>query len=146
MADTNGKLTNVITRASKYKVTWTPQGGSAIVLERGSVTLPGVDEATTYDYTTDIDTYTDVDSGSAFTNISLTTILSEDTSAGYSKWIEWAKAAKDGTLAFAPKEVSEGALSVTFNVTCNSVSEITMESGAIPTITVGFAVKSIVTG
>lgn len=133
-------LSNPITRPSDYVLTWTPQGGTATIIDRGSFNLPGTNEAEEYSYTTDEETLKETSTQAGYSQIELETVLDDK----YSVFMDQALSGLHGTIDISGKAGTGAQGSWSWNAAMKQVSEPSMSSNdpAIPIYTISWAILS----
>ena len=136
MASSATKVTNVISKAKDYDITWTPDGGSAQVLEYTQWMLPGKSEASSYNLITNLRNIEQSAGDGSFNTLTISVPVSL---SSYQNWInDYDKA---GTLTIA--STVDTSLSITFSVRVNSIGDFTGALDSINAVDIGFKVIQI---
>lgn len=118
-------LSNPVTRPSDYAVIWTPISGSPITIDRGSLNLPGTEEAQEYSYTTDEETLKEVSQQAGYSQITLETVLDDN----WGTFVGQALSGIHGTLVVSGKPGTTAAgKSWSFDAAMKQVTEPSMQS------------------
>ena len=124
MASKATQIENVVSKIKDYDVTFTPEGGEAMVLEYTSWMLPGRSEASSYNLVTNL---RNIEESSGDGTINTLTIGVPMSIVQYKKWMDLYD--KAGTLKIA-STVNES-IGITFNVRLNTIGDF---SGAMDSI------------
>lgn len=127
------QVENVISKAKDYDITWTPQGGTAKVLEYTQWMLPGRSEAASYNLITNLRNIEESAGDGTFNTLTIGVPLSI---ASYKEWL--ADYDKAGTLTIA--SVLDNNLSITFPVRINTIGDFTGALDSINAVDIGFKV------
>lgn len=127
------QVENVISKAKDYDITWTPQNGTAKVLEYTQWMLPGRSEASSYNLITNLRNIEESAGDGTFNTLTIGVPLSI---ASYKEWL--ADYDKAGTLEIA--SVLDPELSITFPVRINTIGDFTGALDSINAVDIGFKV------
>ena len=136
MASTATQIENVISKIKEYDVTFTPEGGEAMVLEYTSWMLPGRSEASSYNLVTNL---RNIEESAGDGTINTLTIGVPMSIAQYKKWMDLYD--KAGTLKIA--STVNATISITFNVRLNMIGDFSGAMDSISSCDIGFKVLSI---
>lgn len=131
------QVENVVSKVKDYDVTFTPQGGEAMVLEYTSWMLPGKSEAGSYNLITNLRNIEESAGDGTFNTLTVGVPVSI---ASYKQWVELYD--KAGTLKIA--SILDPELSITFNVRMNTIGDFQGSLDSINAVDLGFKVLSIV--
>ena len=138
MASSATKVTNVVSKIKEYDVTFTPQGGEAMVLEYTSWMLPGKSEASSYNLITNLRNIEQSAGDGSFNTLTVGVPISI---AQYKKWLGLYD--KAGTLTIASTVEGATDCSITFNVRINTIGDFNGDLSSINAVDIGFKVISI---
>lgn len=130
------EIQNVVSKIKDYDVTFTPEGGEAMVLEYTSWMLPGRSEASSYNLVTNL---RNIEESSGDGTINTLNVGVPMSIAQYRKWMELYD--KKGTLKIQ-STISEN-ISITFNVRLNTIGDFAGAMDSISSCDIGFKVLSI---
>ena len=136
MPSTATQIENVISKIKEYDVTFTPEGGEAMVLEYTSWMLPGRSEASSYNLVTNL---RNIEESSGDGTINTLTVGVPMSIAQYKKWMDLYD--KAGTLKIA--STVDVSLKISFNVRLNTIGDFTGAMDSISSCDIGFKVLSI---
>ena len=136
MGSSATKVTNVISKAKDYDITWAPDGGSAKVLQYTQWMLPGKSEASSYNLITNLRNIEQSAGDGSFNTLTISVPVSL---SSYQDWInDYDKA---GTLTIA--STVDTSLTITFTVRVNTIGDFTGALDSINSVDIGFKVIQI---
>ena len=138
MASSATKVTNVVSKIKEYDVTFTPQGGEAMVLEYTSWMLPGKSEASSYNLITNLRNIEQSAGDGSFNTLTVGVPISI---VQYKTWLGLYD--KAGTLTIASTVEGATDCSITFNVRINTIGDFNGDLSSINAVDIGFKVISI---
>lgn len=137
-------LVNPVLITREYEVSFTPTGGSKMIIDHGSFSLPGTEAGSVTSYTTDEKTYGAGTAAAGYSPLTIETIVDST----WDTWMDYSMQAKPGVLAITPKSGAQSAWAgASYNAQVNGCSEAQfgINDPNIPVYTITFAINSKVT-
>ena len=134
-------LTNPALITREYEVAFTPTGGSKMIIDHGTFSLPGTEAGSVTSYTTDEATYSASTAAAGFSACTVETIVDDN----WATWMDYSMQAKPGVLTITPKTGAQSAWEgASYNAQVNGCSEAQfgINDPNIPVYTISFAINS----